>query len=150
MPRAFRFVVPLLGVLTLALLNTPGAAAIPTWCKTDPIVDIGGKRAHIYVSSHDAILGSVAGPTKVRIAVPVGVATELIGTDEGFGEGYDVEFVESDQLRQNEGSIPVVVDAFVPSGLDLPVKVEITEGRDLNRGRSVGATNEWVTAKARL
>ena len=146
----FRVGIPMFGVLILVLSGAATAGAAPTWCKTDPIVEIDGRRAHIYVASHEAILGTVTGPTGVRITVPAGVRHELIDMDQGFGEGYDVEFVESDGLRETNRGIPMVVDVFVPAGPDLPVRVEITDGKESPLDRSKGATNEWVTAKAWL
>lgn len=146
-----RRVAPALALLAvLAALAAPPVTAGLGWCQKDPIVDIGGKRAHVWVSSPMEILDVVSGPTKVVIAVPEGVDTELIATDEGFGYGYNVRFVESDELRITGRGIEIEASAFVPSHGELPVRVEITDRKDNRLDLATGETNEWVTAAARL
>ena len=151
MRPALRFAAPMLGVLTLVLLNAGIAGAITNWCKRDPVVDIGGKRAHVYVSSTEAINQAVTDPTKVRITVPEGVSTELIRTDEGFGDlGYEVRFDRSADLRATDRGVQVEVEVYVPATLDLPVKVEFTDGQDTVLARKTGATNGWVSVRSWL
>ena len=157
MRPALRFAAPMLAVLTLVLLNAGIAGAISQWCRSDPVVEIGGKRAHVYVSSYEGIEDAVTGANKVRFTVPEGVSTELLSTDEGFADlGYDVRFVRSDDLRANDRGIQIQVDVRVPvdpdvpGALDLPVKIELTDGQDKLRARKIGGTNEWVTVRSRL
>jgi hypothetical protein len=154
---ALRFATPMLAVLTLVLLNAGIAGGVVRWCKRDPVVEIGGKRAHVYVSSYEEIEDAVTGLTKVRFTVPEGVSTELLSTDEGFAAlGYDVRFVHSNDLRANDRGIQIQVDVRVPvdpdvpGALDLPVKVELTDGQDKLRARKIGGTNEWVTVRSWL
>jgi hypothetical protein len=137
-------------VLVLLALTAPIADATPGWCKRDPVIEVDGKRAHIYVSSLEEILGTVTGPTKVRIFVPHGVSTELIRMDEGFGESYDVRFLRSDDLNANVFAVQILVEVFVPTPLELPVRVEIMNRQDDLLARSLGETNEWITARTRL
>ena len=149
--HAFRRVLPSLGLLALLLvLTAPSAEATLTWCRADPIVDIGGKRAHIWVSGVEGIQESVTGPTKVKIFVPKGVDRELIETDEGFGMGYDVRFVADDDLRVNGRGIQIRVEVYVPANDDIPVRVEITDRQDELLERTTGATNEWLVGRAWL
>ena len=144
------FVVLGLFAVLLGLTATP-AGASPVWCAKDPVVEIGGKRVHVYVSSHEEILTTVSGPTKVRITVPVGVSTELISTDEGFaGQGYEVEFAESENLDATYMGVQIRVSVRVPAAVELPVKVKVTDGDDSGLNRDIGTTNAWVRLGARL
>ncbi len=151
MSLSFRRVLSSLSLLVLLLVVTaPTVDATISWCKSDPVVDIGGKRAHVWVSAMDGIQESVTGPTKVKIVVPKGVDHELIEMDEGFGQGYDVRFVEDDDQRVTPRGIQIRVEVYVPAEDDMPVRVEVTDRADDLLDRSTGATNDWVIAKAWL
>ena len=153
MLRSSRRVVPLLGLLALQLVLTGApTGAIFGWCSRDPVVDIGGKRANIWVSSPNEILQKVTGPTVVKIAVPVGVGHELISTDDGFGfdPAYDVRFVESDRLAVTNLGIEIRVSVRVPADAELPVLVEVTDRDGAILASAMGATNAWVPAWAEL
>ncbi len=153
MPRPSRRALPLIGLVALLLLvTTAPAGAIIGWCSKDPVVQIGGQRANIWVSSPNEILQAVTGPTRVRIAVPEGVPTELIATDDGFGwdPAYDVRFVESDGLKVTNLGIQVKVTVRVPADAELPVLVEIADGDGVVLASGTGVTNSPVVTKARL
>ena len=93
----------------------------------------------------------MSGPTEVRITVPVGVSTELISTDEGFaGQGYEVEFAESENLDATYMGVQIGVSVRVPAAVELPVKVKVTDGDDRGLNRDIGTTNAWVRLGARL
>ena len=140
-----------MGLLALLLaLTAPSADAIVGWCKGDPVVDIGGQRAHVWVSGVEGIQESVTGPTRVKISVPKGVDHELIMTDEGFGRGYDVRFVEDDDQRVTPRGIQIRVEVYVPAEDDIPVRVELTDRNDALLDQTTGATNQWLTAKTWL
>ena len=138
-------------IAVLAGFTANPAGASPVWCAKDPIVEIGGKRAHIYVSSYEEILSTVEGATEVRITVPVGVSTELISTDEGFaGQGYEVKFAESENLDVTNMKVQFRVAVRVPAAVELPVKVKVTDGDDNVLNRDIGTTNAWIRLGARL
>ncbi len=140
-----------MGLLALLLaLTAPGADAAIYWCKTDPVVDIGGQRAHVWVSGVEGIQESVTGPTRVKISVPKGVDHQLIETDAGFGQGYDVRFVGDDDLRTTPRGIQIRVEVYVPAEDDIPVRVEVTDRDDELLDGATGATNQWLTARAWL
>ncbi len=142
---------PLLGLLAmLFLLNGQSAGAILEWCKSDPVLDIGGKRAHVYVSSPVDVLAAVTGPTVVEITVPVGVPVQLVSTDEGFGYGWDVRIAESDKLQVTKQGIEVRVRTYVPATATLMVRTEVTDGGGGVLATIAGTTNTWNTAKAWL
>ena len=152
MPPATRRGSLLLGLLALLIAwTTTDVGAGIGWCRRDPIVDVGGKRAHVYVSSYEEILTAVTGATKVRIAVPDGVSTKLISTDEGFaGLGYDVLFEESDRLAVTNAGIQIRVSVRVPADEVLPVKLKVTDGNEEVLEVNTGVTGDWVTVEARL
>ena len=149
--RASHHVLPSFALLALLLvLTAPTADAFLVWCRSDPVVDIGGKRAHVWVSGAEGILESVTGPTKVKIFVPEDVDTELVMTDEGFGLGYDVRFVEDDDLRETPRGIQIRVEVYVPAKDDIPVRVELTDRDDNLLDQTTRATNQWLTTRAWL
>lgn len=142
---------PLIGLLAvLFMLHTQSAGAFIEWCKSDPVVEIGGKRMHVYVSGSADLLEAVTGPTVVEISVPIGVPMSLISTDQGFGQGWDVRFAESDKLRITDRGIEVRVSTYVPADATLKVLTEVTNGSDVVLSEVLGTTNTWDTAKAWL
>ena len=144
---------PLLGLLALMLvLTTAPAGAFMGWCSKDPVVDIGGKRANVWVSSPERILRTVTGPTVVKIAVPVGVGYELIATDDGFGfdPAYEVRFVESDRLAVTNLGIEIKVTVQVPANIDLPVLVEVVDRGGNLLASSTGVTNAVIVTRTQL
>ncbi len=142
---------PLLGLLAmLFLLNGQSAGAILEWCKSDPVLDIGGKRAHVYVSGPGDLLNAVTGPTVVEITVPTGVPVQIVSTDQGFGYGWDVRITESDQLRVAKQGIEVRVRTYVPATATLPVTTQVTNGNDAVLAETTGTTNTGNTVKAWL
>jgi hypothetical protein len=82
--------------------------------------------------------------------VPTGISHELISTDNGFGQGYVVEFAESDDLQANNGNIQITVDVMVPASAELPIKVEITDRQDNLLKRKTGETNDHIVVATRL
>jgi hypothetical protein len=150
MPRSF--VRGTLGVLLalMFLLQAPGAGAAIEWCKFDPIVDVGGKRMHVYVSGPIEILDVANGPTVVEIQVPPGVPVAIVSTDQGFGHGWEVSFVESANVKVTNRGIEVRVRTYVPADADLSVKTEMADGSDVVLSAAKGKTNTWTSGKAWL
>ena len=142
---------PLLGLLVVVFLHpSQGAGALIEWCRSDPVVEIGGRRMHVYVAGPGDLLEAVTGPTVVEVTVPVGVPVVLVSTDGGFGRGWDVRFAESDALRLTSGGIEVRVRTAVPANANLPVKTEVTNGQGVVLAEVTGATNTGDTARFRL
>lgn len=142
---------PLLGLLVIGFLfHAQSAGALLEWCRTDPVVDIGGKRMHVYVSGPGDLLEAVTGPTVVEISVPIGVPVSLISTDPGFGLGWDVRFAESEKLRVTDRGIEVSVRTYVPANATFDVLTEVTNGSDVVLVNVLGTTNTWDRAKAWL
>ena len=148
-----RIVLPFV-VLSLMLVAAAPASADHTigWCRTDPVVKIGGKVAHVNIlSPEDAIHAAVTDATSVRIRVPRGVKTELLETDAGFGNlGYKVDFRHSNNLRVTDKGIPMVVEVKVPASRSLPVVVEVKDGADQFLAEETGETNRWLTVQTWL
>ena len=143
---------PLVGLhAVLLLLDARSAGALVQWCRTDPVVEIGGERMHVYVSGPADLLGAVTGPTVVEITVPIGVPVSLVSTDSGFGLGWDVRFAESDRLRVADQGIEVRIRTRVPADTHrLVVVTEVTDGNGGLLATMTGATNTGDTAKAWL
>jgi len=141
-----------LAFLAFALQALPAGASYG-WCRTDPIVRIGGREANIFVSSTTPILDQAVAPTIVLVSVPLGVSTELVATDPGFGFGERVFFVQSLDLRANDGTgrIEVTVAVLVPArGAALPVLVEFVPSSGGPPASGEGVTNQWVSVTTGL
>jgi hypothetical protein len=142
-------------VAVTAALVPRAAAATHGWCRTDPIVRIGGQTADILLSSHLEMRQLATGPARVVVTVPTGVPARLIATDPGFGgNGYDVRFEESGRLDDDGQVLEVLIDVYAPA-LDgahgaLPVRVTFTPRGDgrLVPGQALGLANEWVTLRS--
>ena len=154
MTRTIRFsplLTALLIAMSFAVTTATTATATIGWCKKDPTVSIGGKIANVWVSSPDAILDSVAGPTEVVITVPKGVDTELLKTDDGFaGLGYNVRFKESGRLDETRRGIEIEVEVKVPADDNLPVLVEVTDVDNELLKDATGRTNRVVSVETTL
>ena len=109
-----------------------------------------GKRVHVWVASTEGIVAASTAPTKVQVAVPTGSSYSLIGTDDGFGFGYIVEFIESGELNASDQGIQIEVSVHVPATTDLPVKVDLTTPSNDLLEWQTGATNGWVVATTDL
>jgi hypothetical protein len=155
--RTRRSALRMLGLAALALpaaLRPHAADAIHGWCQNDPIVQIDGQTADIYLSSYLEMLELATGPTQIVVTVPPGIPTRLVATDPGFAHfGYDVRFEESNKLTNNERVVEVQIKVYAPA-LDapegpLPLKVDFTprgNGR-LVPGSAEGRANKWVTLR---
>ncbi len=115
---------PLLAVLGLAL---PAQAAL--WCKTDPIVRLGGTQVQILVSIPQEYTSRVSGPVEVEVNTPRSVKRELLSTDPGFG-GYGESVTFGDLTLPVRGkTFPTAINVRVPVGgiaaERVPVQVEV-------------------------
>ena len=131
------------------LVALPGADAHRTWCRTDPVVVIGGTTADIFVAGPlDAPL-LVTGPTEIVVTVPVGVDAWLVASDLGFGYGDVVEFAQSPRLRQTATGIDVEVRVLVPAREAMPVLVEFAPRLLglLSPASAEGTANTWITLR---
>ena len=116
----------------MALIVATGAVdARPAWCRSDPVVEIGGEVADIFVSAPPEAPTLVTGATRIVVTVPKGVSKRLILADPGFGKGTKVSFDKSKRLRATPTGIEVRVWVYVPaSDDDMPVRVEFASRVD--------------------
>jgi len=133
-----------------------GAEARRAWCRTDPVVRIGGALADIFVS---APLGSVAkalltvtGPNQITVTVPSGVEARLVLADLGFGRGNTVTFAQSPDLKTTAKGIQVRVEVLVPATTSFPVRVEFAPRvlGLLSPASAEGTSNSRVTLTTTL
>ena len=149
--RARRALAGLVLVALIVALQPLGAGAGVGWCRTDPTVVIDGRVGHITVLSHTEVLAQAKGPTRVRIEVPAGATTEVRSMDNGFGHGYDLEFVERQGRHGDAADGPVEIKVFVPvSGPQLPVVIDFEADEDGARSEAQGRTNKWVKLEVRF
>jgi hypothetical protein len=131
----------------------PAVHASRRWCSVDPVVDIDGQLADIFLSSYIDMHLSTTGPAEIVITMPVGSKGTALLSDTGFGlQGYKISFVNSASLTRQgthtpvkvavkvlarDGSLPVRV-TFAPRTLDSSLS-------DILFGMSAeGLANRWV------
>lgn len=132
---------------------TPGAEALRTWCRSDPIVAIDGTLVDIFIDGPLEAPLLVTGRTEVVIRVPPGVRTRFVASDLGFGRLEHVRFAESEDLRVTRRGIQVEVRVFVPARDEaMPIRVEFAPRivGILNPDRVRGTANEWITLRTLL
>jgi hypothetical protein len=141
--------------LVPAAFRPRGADAARQWCRTDPVVKIGGHTAHVYVSAfvrspkHARALAT--GPTEIVITLPANVPGRHVASDHGFGHGYTVTFEESELQTGPRDIIPVRVEVRVPmKNGDVPIRAWFvpTRPRRLEPGGSQGTANAWFAFDA--
>ncbi len=137
-------------VALLSTLTPQGAMAGTGWCRTDPVVAIGGQLADVFVSAPlDAPL-LVTGPNHIVITLPPGVGRILVASTLGFGQGEIVEFAESPSLNATADRIDVRIKVYVPATDDsMPVLVEFAPEvvGVLAPASAQGTANTWVSLK---
>lgn len=133
---------------------TNEAAAGRSWCRYDPTVSVAGKIVHLWVSGLLNSTYDVNGPTRVVIRVPVGIAVELLDQDAGFGQGYDISFVDDPKLKVLPKHLEVAADVFVPTndaGKGQTILVEwIPDGTVEVAADKQGITNSWLTVATKI
>jgi hypothetical protein len=135
-----------LALLVFAFIGA-NADAHRTWCRTDPVVAIGGAVADVFVAGPLAAPLYVTGPTQVVVTVPVGVDAWLVLSDLGFGRGEVVGFAQSAALQVTDDGIEVQVQVYVPADRAMPVLVEFAPRLIgiLWPDSAEGTANSWIT-----
>src|SRR3954452_2126589 len=85
-------------VLYVVSGSSPAQAGVG-WCKSDPVLNIGGHIADTFVSAPLTAPTQVTGPTQIIVTIPEGVNAALEVSDLGFGYGEQVTVVSSPALR---------------------------------------------------
>lgn len=123
------------------------AWALRGWCKTDPVVLIGGKLADILVAVDNPVemVFESTGPVEYEVTLPRGVRGVAVRTV-GFGRGERFRFKSSRRLKQSADGIELRIAVRVPAAGDYPLALEFApEGVGLlNPDRIEGRTNERV------
>ncbi len=119
----------LISIFALYLIMSPTLAGLQ-WCPRDPIVSLNGHEVQIWVSIPEEYQAAVTGPVEVLVAVPKGVHSEVVFTDEGFnGHGETVEFRERGKIRSGMMKVDVKVrvpyDQSLVEGGNLPIRLQI-------------------------
>jgi hypothetical protein len=140
---ALAALLPLLGFVQ-------GAEARRAWCKTDPVIAVGGELANVFVSAPLGTLAqavlSVTGPNQMVVTVPNGIEAWLVLSDLGFGRGNVVTFAHSANLRATAAGIEVRIEVFVPATTRFAVRVEFAPSLLglLSPASAEGKSNAWI------
>src|SRR3954463_8012586 len=96
--------------LGAATTNFQPSLAGRGWCRSDPLVLIGGILVDIFCTAHLTTMLRVTGPTQIVITTPPGVPASLVLGGIGFGRGEKVSFGQSDQLLKVGSVVDVEVE----------------------------------------
>ena len=150
-----RYVLRSLAAASVALvpaLRQGEAGAFRRWCRVDPVFQIGGQTAHVWVSAKvnnmHAARALATGKTKLVLAVPAGVKARHLASDDGFGYGYEVAVEEAADLDGTGRVLPVRVAVTVPMATsNVEVRVEFVPRRAKGRlrpGSGEGTANAEI------
>jgi hypothetical protein len=122
------------------------------WCRSDPLVLIGGILVDIFCTAQLTTMLRVTGPTQIVIKTPRGVPASLVLGGIGFGRGEIVSFEQSDALSQSDSMSDVEVKVYVPApdGLEIGVEFAPRIVGIFNPVRASGFSNQWITLNAQL
>lgn len=127
---------------------TESASAGRTWCKMDPLFDIGGSLFDVTISSDIAMLTSSTGPVHIVLTVPKGLPVKTILQDAGFGDGYEITVRESSRFRLGNDRIYLRVAVTTSADdADLPVVVGLAsfDGKcGVDQHSVTGTANERI------
>ncbi len=126
-----------LGLLAVLLLVMPATAGV-TWCRADPIVELGGTEVQVWVAMDAEYEHLVTGPIRVTFFSPSKVSKETTFLDPGFNDhGEEVIFKHRGRVGE-DGTFPIEIRVRVPLdnrqlhreyGLhEVPILVEILTG----------------------
>lgn len=142
-----------LSLLVALLLAMPAAAGV-TWCRADPIVELGGTEVQVWVAMDAQYEHLVTGPIQVTFASPNMVSKKTTFLDSGFnGYGEEVIFKHRGRVA-DDGTFPVEIKVRVPLDMrqlrrefglhEVPILAEVVTGdgqvidvEGSNRGTSV-------------
>lgn len=147
----------LIGGSTLALAGTAlllpdKASAGRVWCRADPTFRVDGIVGNVYVSGEVDRVYDVTGPIQLRFIAPHGTVVELLASDGGFGQGYDIVYANESGLRNDDSRIALKIEVVVPAaGKRLPVLVEfVPDGTIQVADKHEGRTNEKIRVDTEL
>jgi hypothetical protein len=128
------------------------ASAGRSWCRVDPSFWVDGLIGNVYVSSDVDKTYDTTGPIQLKFTVPEGTDVQLLTSDDGFGQGYEVVHEWTDKLNNDDKKIEIEVEVFVPAGTDkLPVRVEfVPDGTVEVEDHKDGTTNKKIKVKTQL
>jgi hypothetical protein len=141
----------LLGILALALTAHSAAASV-AWCRSDPVLLVGGTLADVFVSIPVDAVPKVTGPTEFVVTTPLDVSVDLAVAGAGFGYGETVSFEQSKKLKATSAGIELLIEVYLPATEDHPVAVEFAPRvvGILSPARAEGITNSTIRLRAVL
>jgi hypothetical protein len=98
------------------------AGATRKWCRIDPVIQIDGQIAHIFVAAFVKNKKKArelsTGPIKVTVVIPMDIDHKDLHGDNGFGHGYEFSLISSPDLIATADVVPVRMIVNVPMSND--------------------------------
>jgi hypothetical protein len=128
------------------------ASAGRSWCRVDPSFWVDGLVGNVYVSGDLNRDYDTTGPIRLTFTVPEGTNVQLLTSDDGFGQGYEVVHQWTERLHNDHKKIEIEIEVVVPALSDkLPVRVEfVPDGTVEVEDRKDGTTNKRIKVKTQL
>lgn len=113
-----------------------------TWCRADPLLQIGGHPVHLEVIADAEILGEVT-EVQFHVQVPAGMTMD---TPPGQEKKKVFDVVPSYTIEMDQLLFSVSVKVSTEDAVS-PVRLSVTpRGDDLETLYGEGETNDWVEA----
>lgn len=114
----------ILAVLAAVILTMPVGAGV-SWCRADPIVELGDTKYQVFVAVPEHNVPQVVGSLDFTFASPKGTDQEVLFLDSGFnGHGETVTFMTYDpRSRDSRGHMMSL--SFKYTGAAFPIMVEV-------------------------
>ncbi len=139
----------LVALVALSLLLVAQTASADGWCRVDPIVRVDGHEASIYVVTATDSTVRAHSYANVLVEYPWQSQGELVWVDpnHGFGYGFGVQVVPSDNLSNPPGGLAIRISVMVATGQAAQsVIVEWAPGPagSATSAAITGTTNSWI------
>lgn len=134
-----------------ALGRGQGVEAGITWCRTDPIITVNGKKFHVYVLSTQAMFTQRTGPTEIIVKYPQGTTAtgQLLPNDNGFGLGYNLNLQPTSGLSKDGTRFQIKVAVRVGANdSNLPVRMEARRTDGSLLASKEAKANNWFESSA--
>lgn len=145
---------------TLKLIGGFGLAALPgfwkagnaaagiSWCRNDPHVVINGIELNVYPERIEGEPNACIGAIRMNFYVPVNASCAVLASDQGFGHGYDIDFIPTANYRGNQYRLEMYVPAS-NSSMSVRLNCDPVDPKTKSSIKS-GKANSWISVITKI
>lgn len=135
-------------VPALALRPDRASAAV-SWCRTDPLFQVGTKQVDVTIGTYDTMFTDAVAPVQIILWTPLNVPVNLLWSDDGFGFGYDITYAVDPTLKGGKDNPQVRVQVMAPATTSIPVSVYYStmtgdKKLEFRSSEHAGASNQFI------